>query len=191
MKTMSAPAIRDEWDFDATMNAIILYDDFELATKANAILGHAMRHTDETAQWNVKPLRVNLLTLTDLASAALDDAADAHLVVLALREAEPLHASLVDWLDQWAAHRQVADVALALFGGRSGVEQLAPATPELAHFAERNGLSFLFDESGPVKNESEVYARSLHERAVTQTSTMLHLLEQAPHDLYRGWGINE
>jgi hypothetical protein len=28
------------------MNAIIIYDDFEMATKANGILGHTMRHAD-------------------------------------------------------------------------------------------------------------------------------------------------
>jgi hypothetical protein len=150
-----------------------------------------MRHADETAQWNVKPLRVNLLTLAGLADAALSDAADAHLIVLALREAEPLHASLVDWLDQWAAHSQVPDAALAVFGGGNGAEHLAPATPELSHFAERHGLTFIFGDMGPTGNEAAGFLDDLHEREVTLTPTMAHILEQSPRDNYWGWGINE
>lgn len=188
---MSATAIRAEQVTETIMNAIIIYDNFELATKANATLGHAMQHADKTAPWQVKPWRVNLLTLTDLADAALNDAADAHLVVFALRETEPLPPSLVDWLDQWASHRQVPDAALAVFGGRNGGEHLAPATSELSYFAERHGLSFIFDDGGPVEGKSAGFLGDLHEREVTQTPTLMHILEQPVRGYHQHWGINE
>ncbi len=189
--TMSATTIRAEQVIETTVNAIIIYDDIELATKANAISGRAMQHADTTAQWQVKPWRVNLLTLTGLADAALNDAADAHLVVFALREAEPLRPSLVAWLDQWAAYRQVPDAALAVFGGRNGEEHLAPATSELSHFAERHGLSCIFDDGHPVKSESELFRHSLHEREVAQTPRMVHIMEQVSPGNYQHCGINE
>jgi uncharacterized phage-like protein YoqJ len=61
MKRMSATAIREENVLDATMNAVIIYDEFDYATKANAMLERAAHRTDETTHWSVKPWRVDML----------------------------------------------------------------------------------------------------------------------------------
>ena len=50
---MSATAIREENVFEATMNAVIIYDEFDYATKANAMLERAAHRTDETTHWGV------------------------------------------------------------------------------------------------------------------------------------------
>jgi hypothetical protein len=188
---MSATAIPTDHTIEATMKAIIIYDDFELATKANGILGHAMQHADKTAQWQVKPWRVNLLTLAGIADAALSEAVDAHLIVLALRQSESLPACLRGWLEQWVVRRQVQDAALALWDGENGGMHSASATPELARFAECHGLSFIGNDGNPVEGESARFLDGLHEREVTQTPTLMHILEQPVHGYHQHWGINE
>jgi hypothetical protein len=188
---MSATAIGDEIAPEATMKAVILYDDFGLAAKANAMLERAAHRADETTQWNVKPWRENLLAQSGPGDAALTEAADAHLIVLAVRNQADLSPGLLDWLRKWAGRRQVYDAALAVFDGENGGTLSAPLTRELWQFAERHGLSFLFDDSVRAEDEPAFVVRSLRERAVAQTPTLLHILEQPVHEDCRHWGINE
>jgi hypothetical protein len=47
---MNATAIRDKNVFDATVNAVIIYDKFDSAAEANAMLERAAHRTDE-ADW--------------------------------------------------------------------------------------------------------------------------------------------
>jgi hypothetical protein len=61
----------------------------------------------------------------------------------------------------------------------------------LSQFAGRHGLSLLFDDSAPVKDESSMFASDLHEREVALTPTLQHILERPVHDNYQHWGINE
>lgn len=173
------------------MNAIILYDEFDCATKANAMLARAARRADETTRWNVKPWRVNLLTLTGMADEALVEATDAHVIVFAVRSQAGLPPWLLDWLEQWAGCRQVQEAALAVFGGGNANTLSAPAIPELSHFAERHGLSFIFDDVVPTEDESAVFTRKLHEREVSMTPTPGHILDEPNYDQCRDWGINE
>jgi len=48
MKHMNATAIREENVLDVTMNAVIIYDEFDYAAKANAMLERAAHRMDET-----------------------------------------------------------------------------------------------------------------------------------------------
>ena len=43
---MSATTIREENVFESTMNAVIIYDEFDYATKANVMLARAARRAD-------------------------------------------------------------------------------------------------------------------------------------------------
>ena len=52
--------MRDEKVFDATMNAVIIYDKFDFAAKANAMLERAAQRTGETVHWKVKPWRADI-----------------------------------------------------------------------------------------------------------------------------------
>jgi hypothetical protein len=172
------------------MKAMIIYDDFALAAKADAVLTSAAYRSGEAAQWNVKPWGVDMLHLSPAAAEALTDGADAHLIVFALRQRESLSVWLFDWLEQWAAHRQVQEAALAVWDGEhSGGGTMAAV--ELSQFAQRHGLTFIFDEDRSVEAESAVFASGRHEREVALTPVMVNILEQPEHSGYRHWGINE
>ena len=124
------------------MNAVIIYDEFDYATKANVMLARAARRADETTQWDVKPWKLDMLKLSPTADAALTEASDAHLIVLALRQPESLPAWLFAWLETWAEHRQVQEAALAFWHGENAGGS-SMAVVELSQFAERRGLSFI------------------------------------------------
>ena len=72
---MSATTIRDDSAFEATMNAVIIYDRFDFAAKAKAMLERAAHGMGEAAHWSVKPWRVDMLKLPPAAEAALAEAA--------------------------------------------------------------------------------------------------------------------
>ena len=174
------------------MNAVIIYDDSVIAAQAHAMLIRAARRTAEALSWNVKPWKFDMLRLPRTADAPFEDAAAAHLLVLAVRSQASLPARLLNWLEQWAHHRQVKDAALAVFDGAGDGDTLSPATtPTLSQFAERHGLSFIFGDVSPHRDESAVFRDDLHEREVAQTPTMVRILEQSPHDYFRGWGTND
>jgi hydrogenase maturation factor HypF (carbamoyltransferase family) len=179
MKRMSATAIREENVLDATMNAVIIYDEFDYATKANAMLERAAHRTDETTHWSVKPWRVDMLKLPLAAEAALSEATEAHLIVLAVRQVQFL---LMNWLEQWAACRQIQEAALAVWGGGSADTRLARATPELSQFAGHHGLSLIFDDNMLVEDKSLMVESDLHKREVSLPPTFQHILEEPVRD---------
>jgi hypothetical protein len=188
VKHTSATASRDNNAFEATMNAVIIYDTFALAGKAKAMLERAAHGTGEATHWSVKPWRVDMLELPPAAEAALAEAAEAHLIVLALRQVQSLFPWLADWLERWATCRQVQEAALAVWHGGNADTHPVRATPELSQFAARHGLSLLFDNSAPVKDESSMFASDLHEREVTLTPTLQHILERPMRNYFEQFG---
>ena len=129
------------------MNAVIIYDRFDFAAKAKAMLERAAHGTGEATHWSVKPWRVDMLKLPPAAEAALAEAAEAHLIVLALRQVQSFFPWLADWLERWATCRQVQEAALAVWDSENADTRPVRATPELSQFAGRHGLSLLFDEA--------------------------------------------
>ena len=188
---MSATAIREENVLEATMNAVIIYDEFDYATKAKATLERAAHRTDETTHWGVRLWRVDVLKLPPAAEAALAEAVEAHLIMLAVRQIQSLLPWLVDWLERWATCRQVQEAALAVWDGGNADTRSARVTPELTQFAGRYGLSLIFDDNALVEDKSSMFASDLHEREVTLTPTLQHILERPVRDNHQQWGINE
>lgn len=172
------------------MNAVILYDDYDLAVAAMGMLSRAVGCADETVQWAVKPWRLDMLIQPLAADAALEDAAEANLIVLAIRSQTDLPCWLLDWLEQWATRRQVQGAALAVWDGGNGRMLADPATHELAQLAGRHGLSFIYDNVRPVEDNATAFARRLHDRAEVMTPTLLKF-QSAVERGYQQWGLNE
>lgn len=178
--------------FETIMNVVIIYDDSASAAKTNAMLDKASHQAGEVAPSDVKPWRVDLLNLPPTAAEALREAADAHLIVFALRPAQSLPVGLLDWLEHWARQRQVGEAALAIFSDASGNAPSAPVVSELLRFTGRHGLNFIFDDSGSGQDEVADYVRGLREREICMTSTLRQTLEQIMSEpAQERWGINE
>jgi hypothetical protein len=187
---MSATTIRDENAFEATLSAVIIYDKCDFAAKAKAMLEQAANRSDETTVWNLKPWRMDMLAIPPAAEAALVEAAEAHLIVLAVHPVQPL---LIDWLERWAKCRQVQEAALAVWDG-GNTDSLSISTraiPELSQFAGRLGLSLIFGNNALVEDKSPRIASDLRKREAARTPTLRQFPEQPLCDPGQHWGIND
>jgi hypothetical protein len=97
----------------------------------------------------------------------------------------------VDWLERWAKCRQVQEAALAVWDGGNTGTPSAQAEPELSQFTGRYGLSLIFGDNSLIEDKSSMFASELHQREVSLTPTLHHILERPVHDSYQHWGINE
>lgn len=85
---------------NSIMKALVIYDDFASAAKANAMLHRATHQVDAIMHWNIRPWRVDLLKQPRRANEALMEAADAHLIVFAGHQAQSLPFWLQGWLER-------------------------------------------------------------------------------------------
>lgn len=139
---MSAIAIRDQTSSNRVLKAVIIYDDFDAATRATALLERVGVRADEAIKWDIKPWRFEVLKQPTLASLTVAVAANADLIVLTLDHIHSERAELLTWLKNWAEHRRIEDAAvLALFS--SLTQTKSESWNELKQFTEGYGLAFL------------------------------------------------
>src|SRR5271156_5278076 len=112
------------------MKALVIYDDFVCAEKANAALQHSAQNANVSVQWNIRPWRVDMLKFPPTAEEALTEAIDADLIVFAGRSAQSLPFWLQRWLEHWAKCRRIQDAALAVIPAQSTDTLSTSATPE-------------------------------------------------------------
>jgi hypothetical protein len=191
MTLMNPGTIDDPTAFETAMNAVIIYEDFDCAAKANAMFCSAAHRADEALPWSVKPWRLDLLNRPLTADAALTDAAEAHLVLFSLRRPSSFPAWVLEWLEQWAERRQVQDAALAVWDGGNGDTLSATAAHALTQFADRHGVSFIFGDAGPVEDDLPVLVCDLGEGAPEMTPTLKSIREYAPLVPASDWGIQD
>jgi hypothetical protein len=173
---------------DSNMKALIIYEDFACAEKANVTLQCSAQSADVRVQWNVRPWRVDMLKFPPTAEAALTEAMDAHLIVFVGRGAQSLSLWLQDWLEHWAKCRQIKDAALAVIG--AGNAEVISSQSDLSQFAKRHGLSFIFDDRGVIQ-DSLFHTESFQKSEPDVSLFMPLTLDKGTQDSYRGWGINE
>jgi hypothetical protein len=161
------------------MNAAIIYDELARAVKANTMLEEALFRAHEKVRWNVKPWPLNLLKLPPTATEALSDLKDVHLIVFAIRPAQLLPTGLLDWLGQWAERRQVGEAALAVFNDGNGETPPTPAVFELAQFAERQGLNFIFHKRDFARGGSAAFVRDPHSHEGSPACTLEDIINEA------------
>lgn len=134
---------------DASLKAVILYDDWELAAQASASFGRATRRADETTHWSVSPWRFDLLSEPATAQAAHREAQAAAVILFASRDVAAVSPSVMAWLEAWAERREIPDAALAVFGAGK-VEATPTPLPPLAGFVQKHGLSFIAGQMPPI-----------------------------------------
>lgn len=127
---------------DTVLKAVIIYDDFDAAADATALLERVALRAGEAIQWDIKPWRCDVLKQPSLAALTIAVAANADLIVLALRRTHFPPAELLDWLKNWGQHRRIKDAAvLTLHADTDG--QLSTAWNEIKALMESYQLTFL------------------------------------------------
>jgi hypothetical protein len=173
------------------MKALVIYDDLAVAAEANAILQRATHHPNAAVQWNLRPWRLDTLKSRPTADEALTDAADAYLIVLAIRRTPSLPAWLINWLKQWVALRQTPDAALAVVGDRYARASQAQATDELSRFARQYGLTVICEKHGETNDQPAFLDPNSIKRRPPVFPASPDFGKLPNHGADRNWGLNE
>ena len=188
---MNAITTHEKSLFEMTLKAAVIYDDFDFAARAAALLERVAIRADEAMKWDVKPWRLDVLKPSSLANAALGEIADADLIVVALCKTHSPPDELRSWLESWAMKRQIVDAAVMVLCP----EENAASTPlwrELKEFAERHGLPFLDsrilrDDGDSMDFVHRLWQQKQPPQPVVPTLELLAESSRPP----RHWGINE
>jgi len=188
---MNAIALPEERLFKMTLKAAVIYDDFDFATRAAALLERAAIRTDEAMKWDVKPWRLNVLKQPSLADDALGETIGADLIMVALCKTPSLPDELKDWLERWTMKRQIEDAAMMLFCPEENATSLW-LWHELKEFAEWHNLLFLGSRSLWDDGDSMAFVNRLWLRKQLP-QPVEPMLESFAESAYSNqhWGINE
>lgn len=186
---MSAIAIRNNRVSDPVLKAVIIYDEFDLATGAIGLLERVATRLDEPVKWDFKPWRFDVLKQPMLAALTVAVAANADLVVLALNRSHSTSPELLDWLKNWAEHRRIEDAAVLAF--HSGAARPRPAPgDELKRFAEGYGVALLDSQSVWDEGSSAPFAHRWQGRKRLVAPGPARAYDERPPAPHH-WGINE
>ena len=125
------------------LKALIIYQNFASAIKANTALQNLKLPADTGADWEVVPVRMEMLKLQPTATQALMATMDARLVFFVGAFSQSLPFWVLDWLQRWAAVRQVKDAVVAVNAGAYGDAPALPVIRALRQFAGDHGLNFI------------------------------------------------
>jgi len=167
------------------MKALIIYDDIACAANTTAILHRVAHHADVTVKWVIRPWRLNMLKSPPTAKHALRDAADAHLIVFAIRSTPKFPVWTMGWLEQWATLRHTPEAALAILGDGTPIASAAQTTAELSQFSRRYGLSFIFNNHGGIDDKPAFFDPRVNEgepRLFPANPSFMNVPKRAGHD---------
>jgi len=124
------------------MKAMVIYDSFVLAAKANSLLQSAAGKSSCELEWDIKPWRANLLNLPGFMDEARAEGNEARLIVIALENLNSLPFWLEQWLEEWAVERKFEEAALAVLSPdpRGNLAFF----PQAYRLASRQGLTFIY-----------------------------------------------
>ena len=174
------------------LKVFLLYDDFELARRAKLRLDAAAARCGEV-QYQVTPWRSDLLEQPAWADAALAEALDADLMLLALGHTVFLPPALQRWLEVWATCRTVPDAAAGLLVPAKTSHATLLLGSELESFARRHGLTWLAELQSSQRPDPSTASAAMLEDLRLREHGMTPLLRDvlsgpAP---YRFFGLNE
>ena len=139
---MNVSVAREKRLLELTLKAAVIYDDFDFAARAAALLDRAAIRTEETMQWDIKPWRLDLLKPSALGDAALAETTDADLIVVVVSNTHLLPETLLEWLEHWAERRRIQDAALMALCPEEAAGPMS-LWDRLKEFSKWHGLPFL------------------------------------------------
>jgi hypothetical protein len=181
------PKIAKSVSSDLEMKALIIYDDFASAARANTTLQNIGRRVK--VRWAIKPWQTNILREGIPARNALVEAVDAHLILFAWPRTNTVPFWIRDWLKQWVAIRQIPDAAVALMDERIG---FAPEEEsELALLACQFGLEFITDDSAIPRSTSKLPVHFAPNEELALPVERWRFAEPPANQSHRFAGIND
>lgn len=171
------------------LKSVVICDDLSFAAKANAMLRRVGDRPDVAASWTTTSWPTSALQRAVTMERSIIEAADAHLVVIPTPRNRALSSHMREWLERWAALRQIQDAALAVLNdGTHGFPNTASS--ELTRLVQKHGLNLILDEC-PVAKETTKLAVHFPRTESPLSVQLRHVDHAVTRNLFRGFGINE
>jgi hypothetical protein len=173
------------------MKAVLICDDFAFAARANTSLRRAGFCAGAKVQWTIQCWPVNALNQAAIAEKILVESADAHLIVIPGRRAQSTPLWLQEWLERWAAVRQIPDAAVAVIEDGDHTDLTNPVSRELTSLVQKHGLNLITDNGATANAAAQLFVRLLREVEPPISLQRIHSANIVTGDSFRGLGINE
>jgi len=142
---MNAKLFRPVAGLVTTAKLVILYDELETLLAANQRLEHLSPEMEKKPEWVVNSWRFDMLGPDWRLEAyrALEEAADAGVVLVAICDLPASADVPMDWLETWAGLRRVREAKLIVmpFGFAPGRKEFATLVGRLRRLAKLHDLS--------------------------------------------------
>ncbi len=193
MNNSTAPARQETsfWEPKYPFDLVLTYEDTATRNQAMQLYDHLAQNLLDDYDFQCSWWRLGLLRDPVLLDQAGDAAADANMLILALRSGDALSESARKWIETWVPRKDDRKSALvALIGGNEPADR-APSAVQLylqriARVAKMDFFAHTFD----LESEKPRYSvDSITERARRVTPVLddiLHTGAGVPR-----WGINE
>jgi hypothetical protein len=175
---------------EVTLKSVIIYDDLAFVAKASAILQRVGNRTDVAANWTTTSWPISALQRAGTMNRSILEAADAHLIVIPTPLVRALSSQLGEWLERWAAVRQIQDAALAVINdGNHGFTNAA--SPELTKLVQKLGLNLILDERPVARETTKPGVRFPRAHELPSAVQLRHVDHTVRRNSFRSFGINE
>ena len=175
---------------EVTLKSVIIYDDLAFVAKANATLQRVGSRPEVAACWSIKCWPRNALQSAVTMEKSIIEAADAHLIVIPTPRNRALSSHLREWLERWAALRQIQDAALAVINdGTYGFTNAV--SPELTMLVQKLGLNLILDERPAARETPKHAVRFPRTHELSPSVQLRHGDHSVSRNLFRSFGINE
>ena len=176
---------------DLIIKAVLLCDDFAFAARANASLRRVGDRAGVRVRWTIQCWSVNALNQAAMAAEILVKSTDAHLIVIPGRRAHSTPLWLIEWLERWAAVRQIPDAALAVIDDGHHADLTNTESSELTLLVRKYGLNLITDNGAMANDAARLFVRLLREAESPTPLQRSHSTDMVTRDSFRGLGINE
>jgi hypothetical protein len=173
------------------MKAVLICDDFAFAARANASLRRVGNCAGAKVQWTIQCWPVNALNQAAMAEKILVESADTHLIVLPGRRAQSTPLWLQEWLERWAALRQIPDAAVAVIEDGDHTDSANTVSRELTLLVQKHGLNLITDNGATANDAAQIFVRLLREAEPPISLQRSYSANMVAGDSFRGLGINE
>jgi hypothetical protein len=173
------------------MKAVLICDDFAFAARANTSLRRVGFCVGAKVQWTFQCWPVNALNQAVMAEKILVESADTHLIVIPRRRAQSTPLWLHEWLERWAAVRQIPDAAVAVIEDGDHTDLTNAVSPELTLLVRRHGLNLITDNGVTPNDAAQLFVRLLREAEPPMSQRQSYSANIVTRDSFRGLGINE
>jgi len=179
------------WEPKFPFDLVVAYEDTSTRNRAIHLYDHLAQQLMDDYDFQCSWWKFDLLVSSPLLEQAADAAAEANMIIVALRAGNELPRAASGWLDAWAARKDSRKSALVALIGGLGQETRGscPLQTHLQKIARQAHMDFFAHEFDLSETGAAFTREGIEQRAQAVTPVLdeiLHHRIPVPR-----WGINE